>query len=506
MNSSLQRIGFFAGPLGAIALFLVLPDHYVDTQKALTPLSFAAKTTLCVTFLMALWWLTEAIDLSATALLPIVLFPLLGINDIKSTTAAYASPLIFLFMGGFLIALALQRWKLDERLATKVLRLSGTSPRAILAAFMFAAAVLSAFISNTATTALMLPIGLSIIALFSSETLSKHEDTDTLQAQTNFAKCLMLGLAYAASIGGTTTLIGTAPNLFLASFLNEGIEPTFQFDMSFSQWTLMMAPLALIFLPIIWLLLSYVSFPIDSSKLKLQKDTTNIKLAALNRGQTLTLSIFALTVFLWISRSSLQQWSLQIAGNTVQPLAGLSDAGIAMLAACLLFITPADFKQRRFLMDWPTATKLPWGIFILFGGGLALAKAIQQNGVASFIGAQANLLPELPEVVILVIICSGVVFLTELTSNTATTATLIPLLAGIAIGLGMHPHLLIIPATLAASFAFMMPIATPPNAIVFGSGHLRIGDMVRAGLWLNLIAIIVITSYSLWVIKPMMQL
>tara|TARA_B110000908_G_scaffold106771_1_gene125568 strand:- start:1091 stop:2611 length:1521 start_codon:yes stop_codon:yes gene_type:complete len=506
MNSSLQRIGFFAGPLGAIALFLVLPDHYVDTQKALTPLSFAAKTTLCITFLMALWWLTEAIDLSATALLPIVLFPLLGVNDIKSTTATYASPLIFLFMGGFLIALALHRWKLDERLAAKVLRVSGTSPRAIIAAFMFTAAVLSAFISNTATTALMLPIGLSIIALFSSETLSEHEDVDTLRAQANFAKCLMLGLAYAASIGGTTTLIGTAPNLFLASFLNEGIAPAFQFDMSFSQWSLMMAPLALIFLPIIWLLLSYVSFPIDSSKLHLQKNISDHQPTALNRGQILTLSIFALTVFLWIFRSPLQHWSVHISGHSVQPLANLSDAGIAMLAACLLFIIPADFKQRRFLMDWTTATKLPWGLFILFGGGLALAKAIQQNGVASFIGAQANHLPDLPEIVILVIICSGVIFLTELTSNTATTATLIPLLAGIAIGLGVHPHLLIIPATLAASFAFMMPIATPPNAIVFGSGYLRIGDMVSAGLWLNIIAIIIISSYSLWVIKPMMQL
>ena len=506
MNSSLQRIGFFAGPLGATALFLVLPDHYVDTQKALTPLSFAAKTTLCVTFLMALWWLTEAIDLSATALLPIVLFPLLGINDIKSTTAAYASPLIFLFMGGFLIALALQRWKLDARLAGKVLAVSGTSPRAIIAAFMLAAAVLSAFISNTATTALMLPIGLSIIALFNNETLSRHDNTNMLQAQTNFSKCLMLGLAYAASIGGTTTLIGTAPNLFLAGFLNEGIDPIYQFDMSFSQWGLMMTPLALIFLPIMWLLLSYVVFPIDSSKLTLKKDDSTLKPPALNRGQILTLSIFALTVFLWVSRSPLQQWSLQIAGSTLQPLAGLSDAGIAMLAACLLFITPADFKQRRFLMDWPTATKLPWGIFILFGGGLALAKAIQQNGVASFIGAQTSSLPALPEVVILLIICSGVVFLTELTSNTATTATLVPLLAGIAIGLEIHPHLLVIPATLAASFAFIMPIATPPNAIVFGSGHLRIGDMVRAGLWLNLIAIVVITAYSLWVIKPMMQL
>lgn len=255
-----------------------------------------------------------------------------------------------------------------------------------------------------------------------------------------------------------------------------------------------------------WLLLSYVVFPIDSSKLTLKKDDSTLKPPALNRGQILTLSIFALTVFLWVSRSPLQQWSLQIAGSTLQPLAGLSDAGIAMLAACLLFITPADFKQRRFLMDWPTATKLPWGIFILFGGGLALAKAIQQNGVASFIGAQTSSLPALPEVVILLIICSGVVFLTELTSNTATTATLVPLLAGIAIGLEIHPHLLVIPATLAASFAFMMPIATPPNAIVFGSGHLRIGDMVRAGLWLNLIAIVVITAYSLWVIKPMMQL
>ena len=501
MHHTIQRIGFMAGPLVALLLFFVLPDHYVDTHKALIPLTFSAKTTLCVTVWMAIWWLSEAIDISATALLPIAVFPLLGIADIKTTTAPYASHLIFLFMGGFVIAFAMQRWKLDRRLATTVLALVGQNPYRIIAGFMFAAALLSGFITNTATTAVMLPIGLSIIAMFCNESENGPLNKD----QGNFAKCVMLGIAYAASIGGTTTVIGTAPNLFLASFIEESISEPFQREISFATWIAFAAPLAVVFVPIVWWMLTKVIFPFRTEALNTPETTISAKKEKMDAGQKITIIVFLLTVLLWISRPFLQKLSFTISDQPVQPFTYLSDSGIAMLAAMLLFIIPVNFKQRIFAMDWHTAKKLPWGIFILFGGGLTLAQAIKTNGVAEFIGAQAILLPELPEFVFVLIVCASVIFLTELTSNTATTATLVPILAAIAIGLDMHPYLLIFPATLAASFAFMMPIATPPNAIVFGSGHISIPDMCKAGIWLNLIGVIMITIFTYVVIKPVLR-
>lgn len=498
MQSIVQRVGFFAGPIVALCLYFALPDQYVDTQKALISLTFSAKTTLCMTVWMAIWWLSEAIDISATALLPIAMFPLLGIADIKSTTAPYASHLIFLFMGGFLIALAMQRWKLDQRLANSVLALVGNHPVMIIAGFMFAASILSGFISNTATTAVMIPIGLSIITLYTCNNEGQFDNQD----QHNFARCMMLGIAYAASIGGITTLIGTAPNLFLASFLQDGISEQYVTEISFTKWLMFATPLALVFLPITWLVLTKFVFPFNSAMLRetsLKSDQTTSKMT---RGQKITISVFILTVILWITRPLLQKLSITINDEIIQPLNLLSDSGIAMFAAMLLFTIPVNFKEKIFVLDWPTAKKLPWGIFILFGGGLTLAKAIQTNGVAEFIAAQALFLPELPEVVYVLIICASVIFLTELTSNTATTATLVPILSSIAIGLGLHPYLFIFPATLAASFAFMMPIATPPNAIVFGSGHITIPEMCKAGLWLNIIGLITITAFTFLVIKP----
>ena len=498
MQFVVQRIGFFAGPLAAVCLYFALPDQYVDTHKALIPLTFSAKTTLCMTIWMAIWWLSEAIDISATALLPIAMFPLLDIADIKSATAPYASHLIFLFMGGFVIALAMQRWKLDHRLANTVLAIVGKNPLMIIAGFMFSSAVLSAFISNTATTAVMLPIGLSIIALYAKNDRGEFDNAD----QQNFARCMMLGIAYAASVGGTTTLIGTAPNLFLASFLEDGIGSQYQLEISFVKWMSFAAPLALIFLPIIWIVLTKFVFPFQSSALNTPSETSAKKQQKMDRGQKITIIVFLSTVLLWITRPLLQKLTIHINEQAIQPLQQLSDPGIAMLAAMLLFIIPVNFKKRVFAMDWPTAKKLPWGIFILFGGGLTLAKAIKTNGVAEYIAAQALLLPEIPEFMFILIICASVIFLTELTSNTATTATLVPILAGIAIGVGIHPYLLVFPATLAASFAFMMPIATPPNAIVFGSGHITIPEMCKAGLWLNIIGIGLITLFTYLVIKP----
>ena len=501
MQNTVQRIGFFAGPIIAFLLFFALPEHYVDTHKALIPLTFSAKATLCVTVWMAIWWLTEAIDISATALLPVALFPLLGIADIKATTAPYASHLLFLFIGGFIIAFALQRWALDRRLANNVLRIAGNNPYFIIAGFMVATALLSGFITNTATTALMLPISLSMIGMF---TLNKSY-ADMSDGQRNFAKCLMLGIAYSASVGGTATLIGTTPNLFLASFLESNIASEYQTQVSFVLWSSFAAPLAIVFLPILWLVLIKFAFPFKRDALCNPENLITEKEAPFNKGQKITIGVFALTVILWITRPLLQKIHISFNEVDIYPLQNLSDSGIAMIAAMLLFTIPVDFKKRVFTMDWTAAKDLPWGIFILFGGGLTLASAIKTNGVAEFIGAQAILLPDIPEFMFILIVCAAVIFLTELTSNFATTATLIPILASVAIGLGMHPYLLVFPATLAASFAFMMPIATPPNAIVFGTGFISIPDMCRAGFWLNILGVIVITIMTYVVIKPVLQ-
>ena len=497
MFNNLQRIGFFAGPTAALLLYFALPDQYVDTHKALIPLTFSAKTTLCMTLWMAIWWLSEAIDISATALLPVAMFPLLHIADIKQTTAPYASHFIFLFIGGFSIALAMQRWKLDIRLANTVLSIAGNNPRLIIIGFMFSAAMLSAFISNTATTAVMLPIGLSIILLFAKNDKDEFDNED----QHNFTRCLLLCIAYSASIGGTMTLIGTAPNLFLAGFLEEGLPAEYLLRLSFVDWASFAAPLAIIFLPIIYLLLTKLIFPFDTKKLKKPEHVDYAQQGKMDRGQKITIVIFIITVFLWMTRPLIQGITFN---DDWYPFSLLSDSGIAMIAAMLLFIIPVDFKQRIFVMDWQTATRLPWGIFILFGGGLTLAKAIKDNGVAEFFAAQALLLPDLPAYMYILIIVACIIFLTELTSNTATTATLIPILASIAIGLGLHPYLFIFPATLAASFAFMMPIATPPNTIVFASGYISIPEMCKAGFWLNIIGTGIITLYTYVVIKPVL--
>ena len=316
MQSVVQRVGFFAGPIAALCIYFALPDQYVDTHKALIPLTFSAKTTLCMTVWMAIWWLSEAIDISATALLPIAMFPLLDIADIKSTTAPYASHLIFLFMGGFLIALAMQRWKLDHRLANSVLTIVGSNPIMIIAGFMFAAAVLSAFISNTATTAVMLPIGLSVIALYAHNEKGEFTNPD----QHNFARCMMLGIAYAASVGGTMTLIGTAPNLFLAGFLQDGIDQQYATEISFVKWLSFAAPLALFFLPVIWYVLTKFVFPFDKTQLNQTGSETQQAKQRMSRGQKITVVVFIITVLLWMTRPLLQKLTVNINGQDIQPL------------------------------------------------------------------------------------------------------------------------------------------------------------------------------------------
>jgi sodium-dependent dicarboxylate transporter 2/3/5 len=358
------------------------------------------------------------------------------------------------------------------------------------------------WVSNTATTIMMLPIALSVIDLVlrrvGGKTIGETESFSE-GAGHNFALCLLLGIAYAASIGGIGTLIGTPPNLFLASY----IETHLGREISFVRWMGIGLPLVIVFIPIVWFLVTRVLYPIRIGDIEggraLITDGYR-KLGPMKRGEWTTLVVFIVAATSWILRPLLKK--IAIAG--VHPLAGLTDPGIAMIAALSLFVIPVDAKKRVFAMDWETAVKLPWGILVLFGGGLSLAAAISANGVGEFIGNQVAALGVLPGVVLVLVVTAMMIFLTELTSNTATTATLVPILAAIAPGLGLSPYVLIVPAAIAASCAFMLPVATPPNAIVFGSGYVRIAQMARAGLWLNFLGILLVTILTYAVVDPLL--
>lgn len=484
-----KGIWLILGPAMALLVYWLLPDHYITSNGETTLLTHTAKATLALLVWMAIWWLTEATHITVTALLPIALFPLFNVASIKDATAPYASHIIFLFLGGFIIAIAIQRWSLDKRIALGILTRIGNSPSRIVGGFMLATAFLSAFISNTATTAMMLPIGLSVIALLTNKNAN----------HTAFATCIMLSIAYAANIGGIATIIGTAPNLFVASFIKDAIDTPFQQDISFLQWAKIGTPTALILLPIAWWLLTKLIYKVD--KVTLHHSSTSLTdqnnaLGNMSYEEKSVCFIFALTILLWLSRSLLQEFNIEINDIVYTPLSGLTDSSIAMFSAILLFLIPAKSINNGFILEWDNLRDLPWGILILLGGGLSLAAAVQANGVTEFIGTYATALAFLPPLLILLIIITSIVFLTELTSNTATTATLVPVLAAIAPSLNMHPYLLVIPAAIAASCAFMLPIATPPNAIVFGSGHISMNEMRKSGFWLNLLCLLIITTLA----------
>ena len=495
-------IWLIVGPAGALVTYMLLPDQYSATHGEISVFDQSAKATLAMLVWMAIWWLTEATDIRVTALLPIALFPLFGITSIKQAAAPYASDIIFLFLGGFIIAAAIQRWGLDRRFALAILRSVGDSPSRIIGGFMLAAAFLSAFISNTATTAMMLPIGLSVIVLLLPG-IGKADNIKTFQNHP-FAACIMLCIAHAASIGGISTIIGTVPNSFLVSFAKNSIDSPYQQDISFLEWSRIGAPVAIILLIACWWLFTKMIYKVD--RVKLDRSSRSLKDESLHLGpmsheEKIVSCVFGFTILLWLSRTYLQGISFSINGNVVSPLSGITDAGIAMFSSILLFVLPTGKKPSKnnaskFILEWGDTRDLPWGILLLLGGGLSLAAAVNINDVTAFIGAQVTGLTFLPPLLIILVIISGIVFLTELTSNTATTATLIPLLAAIAPSLGITPYALIIPATIAASCAFMLPTATPPNAIVFGSGHVSIRQMRKSGFWLNLFCIAIITSLA----------
>jgi len=484
-----------AGPLLAVLLLWVLPEQYVGPEGSPVAFGAAGRATAAVTAWMAVWWLTEAVEIYATALLPLALFPLSGASSMREAAAPYAHPLIFLFLGGFLLALTMQRWGLHRRLALAVLRRVGDEPAAMIGGFMAVTALFSMWVSNTATAIMMLPVATSVIALVvAPENAGPDTDADERRGQ-GFAVALMLGIAYAASIGGVATPIGTPPNLFLLSYLKEqqGL------DIGFVRWMGVGVPFVVVFLPVTWWLLTRVLYPLRVERVAGGRELlerAHAGLGPVTRPERIVGAVFGATCLLWITRP----WVVAIPIGGTKPFAGLGDTAIAMSAALLLFVLPSgrvdpDGRAQR-MLDWETATGVPWGILLLFGGGLSLAAAIGANGVDDFLGAQVRALGDVPTLWVVLGVVTGIVFLTELTSNTATTATFVPLLAALAPGFGLDPLMLAVPAALAASCAFMLPVATPPNAIVFGSGWVTMRDMRRAGLWLNVVGIVWITTLA----------
>ncbi len=478
-----QKVGLLLGPL-LFVLLLVIP-----TPADMEP---SAQKMAAVAMLMATWWMCESIPIPATSLLPITLFPLMGIMKTQAATAPYASHLIFLFMGGFIIALAMQRWNLHRRIAMNIVKVVGFSPGRLIFGFMAATAVLSAFVSNTATTVMMMPIGLAIITHVIEEGKKEGLDKtiDFSPEKFNFGLNLMLGIAYAASIGGVATLIGTPPNTVLAGYLQK----TYGYEITFVDWMKVGVPLVAVFLPLCWLWLTKVANPMKLKKVPGGRDLINRELqemGSMSAGERWTSLVFALTALGWIFRKQL--------GFIFPDPKLVTDAAIAMTGALVLFLIPINLKKNEFVMNWHWASKLPWGVLILFGGGLSMAAGFKVTKLADWIGSQVGLLDQAPVLVLVIAVSTLIIFLTELTSNTATAAMVMPILSAVAIGLGQSPLLLVIPAAVAASCAFMLPVATPPNAIVFASGYVTIPQMARSGCGLNLIGVVltVLVTYAL---------
>ena len=466
MKSIQKSLFLISGPLLFLAMQFFSPP---------AGMSESAYSLLSITLWMALWWVTESVPIAITALLPIILFPMTGAVDLQTTTASYGHKYIFLYMGGFMLAIAIEKWNLHKRIALNIIKIIGTNISKIILGFMVATAFLSMWISNTATAVMMLPIAMSIVA--------QLQDNPNTEKNENliFGKALMLSIAYSASIGGMATLIGTPPNLVFAGY----VEETYGIEITFLQWFKFGVPIAIPLLVIAWLYLTKFAFKFKQKEFPGGKEEINrllVLIGPMKREEKLVSSIFVLTAFCWITRSFILQEFFPFIDDTI----------IAMTAGILLFVVPAsDFKKR--LITWEDAVKLPWGIILLFGGGMALAAGFQITGLASWLGAQMSVFQGLSLLILVFVVITLVNFFTEFTSNLATTAMLLPILAPIAISLNINPYMLMVACTIAASCAFMMPVATPPNAVVFGSGYLRIPDMIKSGIWMNIISILFLT-------------
>ncbi|UCG60402.1 MAG: SLC13/DASS family transporter [Candidatus Zixiibacteriota bacterium] len=474
-----QRIGLFAGP--AVALILLIFFDLKSGEPGVT-------RTAAVAALMAIWWITEAIPIPATALIPVALFPLFGIMKGRDVATTYFNHIIFLFIGGFIMALAMQKWQLHRRIALRIILLIGASPKRLLLGFMVATAFLSMWISNTATTMMMVPIAMAIII--------KLKDSFPGRPMARFAIGLLIGIAYSASIGGTATLIGTPPNLSFTRIFN--IYFPGAPEVTFAQWFQFGLPFAAIFLLVSWLILIALFVP----RKRTVKAETEIfrkeyeQLGSMSYEEKFILTLFTIMALLWLTRGDIVLGGFTIPGwSTLMPVPAFVDDGtIAIVVAMILFVIPSRTNRGQRLMDWNTAVKLQWGIVILFGGGFALASGFKESGLSIWIAEQLTGLGGIQPVFLTGSICTMLTFLTELTSNTATTEMILPLLGSLATAIEANPLLLMIPATLSASCAFMLPVATPPNAIVFGTGEVTMADMMKAGIIMNIVGVILITS------------
>ncbi|GAA9731031.1 SLC13 family permease [Helicobacter pylori] len=525
-----RLLGLIGGVLIALIIYYALNaqlPHIAEEIPKLNSLNYKAMPVVAgVAVLMGIWWMTEAIDLPATALLPLVLFSVFSVDQFSSVSSSYASPIIFLFMGGFILALSMQKWNLHTRIALSIILLVGTSPRRLILGFMIATGFLSMWVSNTATAVMMLPIGMSVLQLVAKlvgkenasntwhqkEEITKahggimgnivHKGKDITQVvqektiiyRTNFSICLMLGIAYAASIGSLGTLIGTPPNALLAGYM----KTAFNIEIGFAQWMVFGTPLAFIMLILSWLLLTYVIFPLKIKEIPGGKEVIRAELKKLGRLSWAEISvgvIFILASLGWIFLDTiLKSWGVKI---------DKIDSVIAMGVSVLLFILPANNQGDR-LIDWGVAKKLPWDVLLLFGGGLALSAQFSKTGLSLWIGHLVSDFSHLPILFIIFMVTLMVIFLTEITSNTATAAAFLPVIGGVAMGMGYENHqslLLTIPVALSATCAFMLPVATPPNAIAYGSGYVKITDMIKAGLWLNLVGVVLISAFSYFLVS-----
>ena len=476
-----QTIGLVVGlVLAVVMLFLPAPESLSDS----------AWRTAAIGILMAVWWATEAIPIAATALLPILLFPMLDIRSIEDTVVPYSNKVIYLFLGGFIVAFAMQRWNLHRRIALAVLHRVGSDGQSLVGGFMLSSALISMWVMNTSTTMMLLPIAVSIIAVVqkSATDLDDH-------AKEDFQYALLLGVAYGATIGGIATLVGTAPNAILVGFMQE----TYGTEIDFARWMMVGLPLSVTMLPLAWFVLTRVVFKVDfhtSPEGRAELQRLRDEMGAMSTPEKRVAAVFFTLALLWVTRPLLTK---------LPALAPLEDSMIAMAGVFALFLLPSGDRRDPVLLRWEYAERLPWGVLILFGGGLTLASAVSATGLAEWIGTNLQAIGTLPLILVAGVTATMIIFLTELTSNVATTTTFLPVVGAIAIEAGFDPITITVPVTLAASCAFMLPVATPPNAIVFGSGMLTIPKMMRAGFALNIVAIVLVTTAAVTLAPRFLQ-
>ncbi|MBL88106.1 MAG: anion transporter [Gammaproteobacteria bacterium] len=483
--------GFYIGLLSFMVIILMgilnfIPESLVALDgksffikdKEFFIVSKSAWFVLGVLVLMAIWWATEAIPVAVTALIPLALFPLLDVATFQESATPFANKNIYLFLGGFILALGIENSGLHKRMALKMIIFMGSNGATLIGSFMLVAALVSMFVMNTSTTLMLLPIGLAVCTVV-SQTIP---NISSLQ-QRYFDTALMLGIAYAATIGGMSTIIGTAPNIVFVQFMNN----QFGVDIGFFDWMKVGVPVASVMLIFAWLILTKLIFPTSfkaSRETKLKLNNMYYDLGPLSQDEKKVSILFFMAVLFWMTSKAIRD-NLGI---------GLEDAGIAIIAAIALFMIPSS--NNKALIEWDNTTKLPWGLLLLFGGGLSLGAQVSETGLGIWIGEALTILGDVPPIILILAVATMIIFLTEMTSNVATTATFLPVFAAVAIAIGIVPVSLTIPVCLAASCAFMLPVATPPNAIVYGSGKFTIATMMRAGFALNIVGIIVVTIFS----------